>query len=160
MLLRVRFLLPFQTTCVFLSSMFFLGCVFSFTHRLRVCSFPLLFLCKFSSHYIGKRCVMWARGCWLAIDCHIPLAEFSSVHARSWLLLCFETVDCCHHSFWVCGYWCTLVLGCCWVVFAMLGPRKTLECGWTWAVFHLLFGVVTLLSLPSSQSCEWVVLLR
>ena len=38
--LRVRFLLPFWTACVFLSSMFCLGCVFSFAHRLRVCSFP------------------------------------------------------------------------------------------------------------------------
>ena len=26
---------------------------FSFAHRLRVCSFPLFCLCKFSSHYIG-----------------------------------------------------------------------------------------------------------
>ena len=30
----------------------------------------------------------------------------------------------------------------------------------TWTVFHLLFGVVTLLSLPSSQRCELFVLLR
>ena len=61
--LRVRFLLPFRTACVFLYSMFCLACVFSFVHRLRVCSFPLFFLCKFSSHYIGELCVLCALGC-------------------------------------------------------------------------------------------------
>ena len=52
-------------------------------HRLRVCSFFFFFLCNFSSHYIGELCVLWARGCWLVIDCHISLVEFSPVHARS-----------------------------------------------------------------------------
>ena len=110
------------------SFLFCLACVFSFAHRLRVCSFPLFYLCKFSSHYIGD-CVC----CGLVDVGYLLISTFVN-----WVFLCprweFGFFPNCGLrnaaivSLGVCGCWCTLVLGCCWVVLATLGPRTTLSC--------------------------------
>ena len=51
--------------------------------------------------------------------------------------------------------------GCCyWVVLATLGPRTTLSCLVVWSCVSSLVWNCPWFPLPSSQSCEWVVLLR
>ena len=87
-----------------------------------------------------------------------------------WLLSNCRLCSCCHHFFVILGLLSFpgfgLLLGCwgyrdcCWFVLAMLGPRKTLKNYWPELCFTLWFGVVTLLTSSSSQSCELFVLLQ
>ena len=124
----------------------------------RIGSFPISVCVTFFSIRIEE---LRAVSSWMSNDCWFPhpLAEFSLVYAGSFPSS--STMD--YFSLWVWAvdspwFWVASWLlrhqtsfgYCCWVVLAMLGPRTTLECGWTWTVLHLLFGIVTRLSLPSS----------
>ena len=44
---------------------------------------PFFCLCDPSSASALSNCMLWARGCWLVIDCHICLVKFSFVHTGS-----------------------------------------------------------------------------
>ena len=138
----------------------FLDCVFSPCAQVESLFFPLFCLCNLSSHYIGDCvcCGLMDVG-WLLIS---PLV--------SWVFLCPRWEFGFSFGLGLCkiaiviivslGCWCTLVLGCCWVVLATLGPRTTLSCLVDLNCVSILVGIVIRLSFPSSQSCEWIVLLR
>ena len=112
--------------------------------------FPLFFLCKSFSVYIGDGV------CYGLLDVGRLLISTYVGWVSPMLGLCKVAI-----IFMVSlGCWCTLVLGCCWVVLAMLGPRKTLKHCWPELCFTLWFGVVTLLTSSSSQSRELFVLLQ